>query len=254
MRDILVFFVLICAIHSHSVGNVMISWFESHWVTTDRVISTGCLPVAWHQIMMTSSNGNIFRVTGPLYGELTGPGNSPHKGQWRGALMFSLIYAWINDWVNNREAGDLRRQRDHYDVIVMNIQNQNHKNAWYILHYLCNSNLLRVMMNHVRNLFISASTFNNSSGNQLWYVVCGLVLVNRGPCIGLLPDSTKLSSEAIITVASWWARWRLKSPASQLFTWPFIQAQIKENIKAPHQWPFLGELPGDRWIPRTKGQ
>ena len=48
------------------------------------------------------------------------PVNFPHKGQWRGALMFSLIYAWINDWVNNREAGDLRRQPGHYDVIVMN--------------------------------------------------------------------------------------------------------------------------------------
>ena len=47
------------------------------------------------------------------------PVNFPHKGQWRGALMFSLIYAWINDWVNNREAGDLRRQQGHYDVIVM---------------------------------------------------------------------------------------------------------------------------------------
>ena len=35
--------------------------------------------------------------------------NSPHKGQWRGALVFSLICAWINAWVNNREAGDLRR-------------------------------------------------------------------------------------------------------------------------------------------------
>ena len=45
--------------------------------------------------------------------------NFPHKGQWRGALMFSLIYAWINDWVNNRDAGDLRRQHGHYDVIVM---------------------------------------------------------------------------------------------------------------------------------------
>ena len=45
--------------------------------------------------------------------------NSPHKGQWRGALMFSLIYAWINDWVNSRKAGDLRRHRAHYDVIVM---------------------------------------------------------------------------------------------------------------------------------------
>ena len=47
------------------------------------------------------------------------PVNSPHKGQWCGALMFSLICAWINGWVNNREAGDLRRHRAHYDVIVM---------------------------------------------------------------------------------------------------------------------------------------
>ena len=47
------------------------------------------------------------------------PVNSPHKGQWRGALMFSLICAWINGWVNNYEAGDLRRHCAHYDVIVM---------------------------------------------------------------------------------------------------------------------------------------
>ena len=47
------------------------------------------------------------------------PVNSPHKGQWRGALMFSLICVWINDWVNNGEAGDFRRYRIHYDVTVM---------------------------------------------------------------------------------------------------------------------------------------
>ena len=47
------------------------------------------------------------------------PLNSHHKGQWRGALVFSLICIWINDWVNNREAGNLRRYRAHYDVIVM---------------------------------------------------------------------------------------------------------------------------------------
>ena len=45
--------------------------------------------------------------------------NSPHKGHWRGALMFSLICVWINCWVNNREAGDLRRYSAHYDVTVM---------------------------------------------------------------------------------------------------------------------------------------
>ena len=67
--------------------------------------------------MMTLSNGNISRVTGHLCREFTG--DSPHKGQWRGALMFSLICVWINDWVNNREAGDFRRYCAHYDVIVM---------------------------------------------------------------------------------------------------------------------------------------
>ena len=54
-----------------------------------------------------------------LQGIHRSPVNSPHKGQWRGALMFSLICVWINCWVNNREAGDLRRYCAHYDVSVM---------------------------------------------------------------------------------------------------------------------------------------
>ena len=45
--------------------------------------------------------------------------NSSHKGQWRGALTFSLTWVRMNGWVNNREAGDLRRHRAHYDVTVM---------------------------------------------------------------------------------------------------------------------------------------
>ena len=53
------------------------------------------------------------------------PVNFPHKGQWHGALMFSLICVWINDWVNNREAGDLRRYRADYDIIVMTWLDQN---------------------------------------------------------------------------------------------------------------------------------
>ena len=44
------------------------------------------------------------------------PVDSPHKGQWRGVLMFSLVCAWINGWANNQDAGDLRRNRAHYDV------------------------------------------------------------------------------------------------------------------------------------------
>ena len=50
------------------------------------------------------------------------PVNSPHKGQWRGALMFSLICVWIKGCENNLEVGDLRRYCAHYDVIVILIE------------------------------------------------------------------------------------------------------------------------------------
>ena len=50
------------------------------------------------------------------------PANSTHRGRWRTALKFSLICAWINGWANNREAGNLRRHRAHYDVTVGNPQ------------------------------------------------------------------------------------------------------------------------------------
>ena len=47
------------------------------------------------------------------------PVNTPHKGQWRGALIFPLNNTRINVWANNREAGDLGRHRAQYDVTVM---------------------------------------------------------------------------------------------------------------------------------------
>ena len=56
--------------------------------------------------------------------------NSPHKGQWHGALMCSLICVWINGWVNNHEAGDLRRYRAHYDVTVM---------CWTVCEWACSN-------------------------------------------------------------------------------------------------------------------
>ena len=89
----------------------LIILFICHWHTvciSYRVISS-------RYIMMTSSNGNIFRVTDPLWS----PVNSPHKGKWRGASMFSSICVWISGWVNNGDAGELRHHRAHYDAIVM---------------------------------------------------------------------------------------------------------------------------------------
>ena len=56
-----------------------------------------------------------FRVTGPLCVELTGHRGIPlTKASDAGFWWVFFICAWINGWAkNNREAGDLRRHRDH---------------------------------------------------------------------------------------------------------------------------------------------
>ena len=68
------------------------------------------------------------------------PVKSPHKGQWRGALMFPLISIWINGWVNNHEPGDLRRHRGHYDVIVMNYP----MTDGFPSHRVCNAGIISI--------------------------------------------------------------------------------------------------------------
>ena len=75
--------------------------------------------VAWHCHDDVMKWKHFPRYWPCVRGIHRSPVNSPHKGQWRGALMFSLICVWINSWVNNRETGDLRRHCAHYDVTVM---------------------------------------------------------------------------------------------------------------------------------------
>ena len=89
---------------------------------------------------MTSSNGNIFRVTGPLCGELT-------SHQWIPLIktsdaelwFFSLIYAWTNGWTKNRDSGDLRRHRDQYDVRAIY-----HSNL--IIRYRCSIKSIKIFV------------------------------------------------------------------------------------------------------------
>ena len=76
--------------------------------------------------MMTSSNGNIFRATGPLCGEFTGNGWIPRTKASDAELWCFLWSApWTNSWGNNREVGGLRHHRAHYDVIVMRKESSN---------------------------------------------------------------------------------------------------------------------------------
>ena len=70
-------------------------------------------------LMMTSSNGNIFRVTGHLCEEFTGPRWIP-RTKASDAELWCFLWVWKkNGWVNSGDAGDLRRYRVHYDVRVM---------------------------------------------------------------------------------------------------------------------------------------
>ena len=94
------------------------TFLHRHWHINLGPVKCNEALTAIFVVMMAASNWNLFRVTGPLLrGIPRSPVNSPHKGQWRGALMFSLICAWTNSLVNTR--GYLRRHRAHYDVIVM---------------------------------------------------------------------------------------------------------------------------------------
>ena len=97
---------------SHS-GFTTAIHFLTNKILHQRLKMTGAWHYAWwrHQIEL------FFALLALCAGN--SPVNSPHKGQWRGALMFSLICAWINHGVNNCEAGDLRRHRAHYDINVM---------------------------------------------------------------------------------------------------------------------------------------
>ena len=77
------------------------------------------LLLLWWRHQMEAFSAHFPRYWSFVRGIHRSPVNSPHKGQWRWALMFSLICVWINGWVNNGDAGDLRRYRAHNDVPVM---------------------------------------------------------------------------------------------------------------------------------------
>ena len=53
------------------------AWHDHNKLTTACLSTTNSTTAGVRHAMMTSSNGNIFRVTGPLCGEFTGPGEFP---------------------------------------------------------------------------------------------------------------------------------------------------------------------------------
>ena len=110
-----------------------------------------------------------------------------HKGQWRKDLMFSLICAWLNGWVNNREDGDLRRHRTHYDTTVM----QCHKTSG-------------ARLNFDSTVFLF-QTLNYA----IWYVCMGKVWRPSPHWAGIVyiqPKAQLITRQLFLAVVAWWAK------------------------------------------------
>ena len=121
---------------------------------------------------MASSNGNISVLLALCAGNSQITGEFPaHKSQWRGALMFSLIYTGINGWVNNLEAGDLRRHRAHYDVIVMGYwRHVDASRRWTDSHGIDRSfGIFHFLYHH--DLTLISSWISNHIHYKVWYKI-----------------------------------------------------------------------------------
>ena len=138
--------------------------------------------------------------------------------------MFSLIFARTNSWANNGDAGDLRRHRTHYDVIV-------------------------IFCRLVYSLTINSSGSSKYGVEKMFFAILihgfrermiriQLQTASQGTCYSPLTRPLRLHYSDVImgTIAPQFTRLTIVYST-------FIQTQIKENIKAQRHWPLCGDFP-----------
>ena len=158
-------------------------------------------------------------------------------------------------------AGDLRRHRAHYDVIVMT--------TMYAHTSYTPPSPPRAHTHTHRHTDTNAPAYYRtrltSSSPRLSLKACDKLIwfsynihqtMHTSPPLswayfnnctrpGACPPCVWYGNQIRITVTSWWARWRLKWSASRVFAQPIVLAQIEENIKVPHHWAFVRGI--HRW-------
>ena len=183
--------------------------------------------------------------------------NSLHKGQWRRALMFSLICAWMNGWVNNGEAGDLRRHRAHYDVIVMCMN-------WMSFLWLGYPKWKSAIKNNLKKEW-ETSLCNNYRYITSHKIFTGLCFAFRFWLLYHLVFVCYISVWFFLFHRHWDNYMHCNDVimgvmASQLTSLTIVYSAVGSDAdQRKHQssasLAFLrGIHPGDRWNPRTNGQ
>ena len=94
---------------------------------------------------------------------------SPHKGQWRGALIFSLTCAWANGWANNRDTGDFGRHGAHCDVTAMVNFEVALLSLWQVYNYPSNN---AVILKHCGDVIISTKASQISGASIVYSTLC----------------------------------------------------------------------------------
>ena len=161
------------------------------------------------------------------------PVNSPHKGQWRGALMFSSICAWTNGWVNNRDAGDLRVRRAHYDVTAIPASAPK-----------C---LIGIFLREADWLGVNISIFKHKETS---YTVCSNIIVilakTRPGC--RLNIKTPQGISKIYNTVSWPSLFIMEGlswkDGISIETGPNITKQngFQVLLTVPHYWSLVGKI------------
>ena len=175
-----------------------------------------------------------------VWGIHRSPVNSRYKGHWRGALMFSLICARINDWVNNREAGDLRRYRTHYNIIVMMLP------------------LLRTWPNDILTDDSSAQMGNQCGKGVLGILAAaGICFDDDGPLniiSALLPQrvSETLSGAPILPCYTIHSLGRPGDSSADIYILVNTMMTSSNGSIFRVTGHLCGEFTGHRWIPRTQ--
>ena len=211
-----------------------------------RFLSVSLMEPVYSTIMMTSSNGNIVRVNGPLWVESTGHRWIPrNKDQWRGVLMFSLICARTNGWANNGDAGDLRRHRAHYDVIYISTSHQwyNNSNAAHNT-AVCILNTLRPRQNssHFAAYILKCILFNQkvriSIEMPVKFVPKGSHYNNKPSLLQIIAHNRRQIITRTIDGLSYW---RIYASLG-LNEWMEHTFPNPEMAVIPHAWFFKSQL------------